>query len=793
MHRLDWIRVSLRQCRHFPLYSFAVAGSLALAIAATGAAFAVVKRAFLDPLPYDNAGRVIEVLTDLGDRMSSVSFFVSEDLRQSPLLSDVSAARFATVTYEAPEAAERLNALEVTRSYFNVLGARPAVGALWPAGTTNAAIVSWGFYQRALGGDPAAVGRQVMVDGVPRTIAAVMPESFASPFDLSTAMWLPLNTDQLLADTARARRTVTVLALMAPGTTFQEVSAFLQVFSEGQRTRFPDIHGRERWVATPLRTAMLNVAMTSLRGTAGAAFLLLIIVWANIAGLSAAQAVALHRSNAVRAVLGATGPRLFAERLRDNVVLAALGTTAGLWLADTLTTIASRYQQQFLANMRPVTFDLTTAAFGIGVGAITAVIGALFSHRSTRRLTAPEMLAGRGAAAAPGMSRIRSVLVVVQVAVAIVLLVSGGLLVRTVRNLAAADVGFDTEYLSTFTVNLPPSRYQGTPRHLQFERDVLERLRNLPGVRDVTASVGFPAAGAMGARLTILQRPDRSAPPELTYLSVAPGFFSFLGLPVIEGRDIAVTDDFEAPRVVVINQTMARTFWPAGDAIGAKVKIGAGAPSDREITVVGIVPDVLQHGLTQLVRPTAYGSTLQYSWPRRHISVKTDQPIATLAADVRGAIRAVDPLMAIPTLLAFDEQLSLQTARHRLVMFVLGVFGTVATVLCGFGLYAVVALTAQYRRREFAIRLALGARSREVLWLVFRQSVILGSIGAVAGLFGAAVTTKTLAGMLHGVEPTDHATFAAAVIAILILATAASLLPALRAGRIDPAETLKSQ
>jgi putative ABC transport system permease protein len=793
MYVPDSLRLSLRQFRHAPLYSFAVAGSLALAIAATGAAFAVVKRAFLDPLPYENAGRVLEIQTDVDGRMSSVSFFVSEDLRQSPLLSEVSASRFATVTYEAPDAAERVNALEVTPSYFTVLGAGPALGSLWPAGRMDAAIVSWAFYQRALGGDPSAVGRQVMVDGVPRTIAGVMPESFVGPFDLNTAMWLPLNTQQLLADTARARRTVGVMALMAPSTKFEDVAAFLQVFSEGQRVRFPELHGRERWVATPLRAAMLNVAMTSLRGTAGAAFLLLLIVWANIAGLSAAQAVALHRANAVRAVLGATGGRLFAERLRDNVMLAAVGTTAGLWFADTLITIARGYQQQFLPNMRPIAFDLPTAAFGIGVGAITALLGALFSHRSSRRLAAPEALAGRGTAGAVGMSRVRSVLVVVQVAIAIVLLVSGGLLVRTVRNLAAVDVGFDTDYLATFTVNLPPSRYQGTPRHLQFERDVLERLRNLPGVRDVTASVGFPAAGAMGARLTILQRPDTAAPPELTYLSVAPGFFSFLGLPVLAGRDIAATDNFEAPRVVVINETMARTFWPAGDAIGAKVKIGAGAPTDREITVVGIVPDVRQHGLTQIVRPTAYGSTLQYSWPRRHISVRTNQPIATLAADLRGAIRVVDPLMAIPTILTFDEQLSLQTARHRLVMFILGVFGTVATVLCGFGLYAVVALTAQYRRREFAIRLALGARSREVLWLVFRQSVVLGLTGAVAGLVAAAATTKTLAGMLHGVEPTDRGTFAAAVVTIVVLAIAASLLPALRAGRIDPAETLKAQ
>jgi putative ABC transport system permease protein len=238
---------------------------------------------------------------------------------------------------------------------------------------------------------------------------------------------------------------------------------------------------------------------------------------------------------------------------------------------------------------------------------------------------------------------------------------------------------------------------------------------------------------------------------------------------------------------------MARTFWPAGDALGAKVKIGAGAPTDREIEVVGIVPDVRQNGPAQIVRPTAYGSTLQYSWPRRHISIKADRPIATMAADLRAAIRAVDPLMVIPTILPFDEHLSLQTARHRLVMFILGVFGTVATALCGFGLYAVVALTAQARRREFAIRLALGAVSREVLWLVFKQAVTLSVCGAVLGLLAASAATRTLEGILNGVDPTDPATFGGAAIAIVIVAIGAALIPAHRARRINPAEVLQSQ
>jgi predicted lysophospholipase L1 biosynthesis ABC-type transport system permease subunit len=243
----------------------------------------------------------------------------------------------------------------------------------------------------------------------------------------------------------------------------------------------------------------------------------------------------------------------------------------------------------------------------------------------------------------------------------------------------------------------------------------------------------------------------------------------------------------------VINETMAQTFWPAGDAIGARVKIGAGAASDREITIVGIAADVRQHGPAQEVRPTAYGSTLQYSWPRRHFSVRTAVATPTLAADLRAAIHSVDPLIGTPEITSVNEQLSQQSARQRLVMFSLSVLGLVATVLCGFGLYAVVALTSQFRRREYAIRVALGAGRTAVRWLVVRQSLMLVTGGAIGGVVIASFLTTTLRGILHGVEPVDRATFAAAIAAVFVLAATASLVPAVKAGRVNPIETLKAE
>ena len=341
-------------------------------------------------------------------------------------------------------------------------------------------------------------------------------------------------------------------------------------------------------------------------------------------------------------------------------------------------------------------------------------------------------------------------------------------------------------------MTLPLPGYRATERQIAFDREVRERISRIPGVTAVSASVGFPVMGSMGARLTILNQAQSEGVPEIAYYSVTPQFFSFLDVPILEGRDIAETDDFPAPRVVVVNETLARLFWPEGNAIGAKVKIGAGAATDREITIVGIAADVRQHGPTQDVRPTAYGSTLQYSWPRRHIGIHTDRPVAQLGQQVRTAVHAIDPAVASSTLTSIDEVVARQTARHRLVMLTLGFFGIVAILLCGLGLYAAVALNSQFRRREYAIRVALGSSRQRVCWLVARQALALGVAGSVAGLLAASASTQVLQGLLHGVTPLDRATFGAAFAAIVLLAALAASLPAWRSGRVNPAEALNA-
>jgi putative ABC transport system permease protein len=261
---------------------------------------------------------------------------------------------------------------------------------------------------------------------------------------------------------------------------------------------------------------------------------------------------------------------------------------------------------------------------------------------------------------------------------------------------------------------------------------------------------------------------------------------------IIEGRDIAETDVQESTPVVLINETMARQYWPGGGAVGARVRIGPGTAAPW-ITVIGIVADIRQHGPTQPVIPTSFGSTRQYSWPRRHFSVRSDLAAAALAADLRAAVRAQDPGVPMGAIQTVDDMVHTQTGRHRLVTFALAFFGIVATVLCAFGLYAVVALTSGMRRREYAIRMALGAPRGRVGWMVVRQALVIGGVGAVLGLLIAATGTRILAGLLHGVRPVDAATFATAGAVVLALAALAACVPARAAARVDPVEALKSE
>jgi predicted permease len=440
--------------------------------------------------------------------------------------------------------------------------------------------------------------------------------------------------------------------------------------------------------------------------------------------------------------------------------------------------------------MAGVTLNAGTIAIGCGAGMATCLIAVVlpqFTVTSMARFHG-DWLRGSRDAGGPGQAPVRAALVVCQVALALALVAGAGLLVRTVRHLSATPLGFDAPQVVTVQATLPMPGYREPARQVEFDRAVLDRLAQLPGVQSV--AMGAPLTGGMGASLSIFGQAQPEGRPEVTYFPISPGFLATLGIPLKEGRDLQATDTRDSERVVVINETMARQFWPRGDAIGSRVRLGPSTDAPW-ITIVGIVGDVRQHGVLQAVRPTSYGSTAQYFFPSRHYSLRVQHPPASIAADIRAVLRSIDPAVPVGAVSGLDEIVRRQLARQRLAMWVLTGFGVTALVLCGFGVYGVASLTSRLRRREFAIRAALGARPSRIRWIVVRQALVLAGLGSAGGLGIAVAGTRLLAGLLHGVRPIDRPSFVAATAAVWLLAAFAAWYPARHAGRVDPLQALK--
>ena len=514
------------------------------------------------------------------------------------------------MTFAGDEATLNVPANIVTASYFSLLGTTPAMGRIFTDGEADAAVISWRFWQSTLSGDANVIGRRIRFDGTRthhrwRDGAGILSRRISRP----PMPGCRSTCRRCLSEPTRGRRTLTILARRtAPQSA---VDAFLTVFSDRLHREHPAVHGQQDWVALPLRSELVGTARPALVGTAAAAILLLLIVCANVAGLSAVRAVGARQQVAVRAALGATRGRLIAERLTDGLTIALVGSIAGLWLADGAIAVLAGFQRQFLERISPIALDATTAAVGLAAGLIAGAAAAFAPQGILTGARAFDALrASRGSVGDRSTTMMRSGLVVTQVALALVLIVTAGLLVQTVGNLSRMSLGFEPERLSQFGVTLS-ARYARPEQQIQFEREVLTELRRLPGVTDAYASVGVPVIGGMGAALRRFGEGAPAPLADIAYMSVAPGFLEGIGVRLVSGRQLNEGDREGAPEVVVINETMARTFWPAGDALGARVQIGSGAPSNDWITVVGIIADVRQHGPTQAVRPHAFGTTWQ--------------------------------------------------------------------------------------------------------------------------------------------------------------------------------------
>ena len=787
-------------------YAAAAAFTLALGIGANVAIFTVVNAVLLRPLPYAESDRIVSI------RHHAPGINLPE-LQSSPGLIDLYRASSRTLThvagYEIRPAnltgsgpPERVRTLAVTPEFFDALALRPALGRAFDKSDAQhnsplVGILTHALWQSRFGADPAIVGRQAQVDGKPMEIVGVMPSYFSFP-DPDSRLLVPLWLDPARGFGTFGTHTIARLAPNMP------VDAARQEVITIQRqipVRFPDLRqetlDRFRWSVTlePLRKRIVRDVATPLWILLGSVGFVLLIAGANVANLLLIRAESRRREVAVRAALGASRGRIAVTFLAESLLLATTGGVLGLFLAASGLRALVAFGPPQLPRLNEITVDLTTIAFASILSLVAGVVvGAAPLSGLTRRSFWQVLRdGGRGMTAGRKQHRLRHLLIVGQVAMALVLLVGSGLMLRSVGRLSAVDPGFRPRGLLTVGVSI--GRLPDRARTSTSYQRILDEIGSLPGVTAVGASNSLPieAGGMNGSSFAIESKPraDTDVPPVTMYSVVSAGYFETIGMPIVAGRAPSPDDGVPGRATVWVNQSFARRFLD-DRAIGERIRF-----EDDWLEIVGVVGDVRTFGLAEDVRPMAY---LPVGTPVRGVALdimqvvlRTTLPPSSLASGLRAAVDRIDPSVPLMRIRTMDEIISASLARIAFTMTLLVIAALVALILGLLGLYGVISYIVGQRTSEIGVRLALGAQPGQVRLMVLRQGLGVALVGVVVGLGAAAAATRVMGSLLFEVSTHDPVTFGAAALALTAVSALATYLPARRAAAIDPLEAIRSE
>jgi putative ABC transport system permease protein len=821
---LQDLRYALRALRHNPAFTTVVVITLALGIGANTAIFSVVDAVLLKPLPYPHADRLVSLDTkvpgpgkDIYGRAMSYP-----DIQQLQALTKdfagVAAYTYARYNYAGRDQASELAAAVVSPNLFGVLGVSPAIGR----GFTGAelhdrlAVLSYGMWATAFGSDRNIVGRVINLDGQSFTVVGVMPRGFAFPNE-DTQLWVPLG-EALRSDPRlevnRQFYAFESVARLAAGATLAQARADVGLVAQrisaaerdqpgggGANPKVPIASGMAFGV-DPLKVEGVENVRSALLVLFGAVGLVLLIACANAAGLYVARATERRKEIAVRRALGADRARLVRQLLTESVVVALIAGAAGVLLARWgLAAVLAVWPR--VPRVNEIGIDPWVLGFALVVSLVT---GLAFGLLPALRAAAPgveEALRDEGGATTGSRRRHRtqSGLVVAEIALALVLLVGSGLLIRSFVRLTSVDPGYDTHDVLAARIRLTPSRYADPTVQNQFFQNLTELLARNPGVADVSVSRTLPLAG--GVQILAFDprriRPDATEEFLAAQLSVVgPGYFAAMGIP-LRGRDFTPQDRADAPKVVIMNRRLTDELWPGQDPVGKVFPVRRPGGGGYDATVIGTIGDIRYASLDATPMPELYFPQLQAAAgaarlpgvPEMWVVLKAKRSPLALAGAVRDAVRQLDPQQPIGDLVSLDQALSRSTAARRLSMTLLTLFAALAVVLALIGIYGITAYAVTQRTRELGLRMAIGARPAEVVGLLLKENLRLVLGGIVLGAVGAALATRALRTMLFGVSTLDAITFIGAALVLGGVAMLATYVPARRAARIDPMEALR--
>jgi putative ABC transport system permease protein len=797
----------MRMLVRSPGFTAVVVVILAVGIGANTAIFSVVNATLLRPLPYLHPEQLVQVKKELTkDSQREVREFIGDAeflawQRENRVLAALAAYNVTESTLIGGERAQRVRCGKVTAGFFSLLGVPLPLGrAFLPEedqpGAPPTAILTHDLWQNCFGADPAIIGKTVLLDERSHTIVGVLPAGFQ--FVETFALYVPLVLNERPAfgpggGPHFGRPGSSVIGRLGPQISPAQAQAHLDAISQagaepGQQSRV---------LLVRLHEQVAGGAKLSLYVLLGAVGFVLLIACANVANLLLARVAGRQREMAVRAAVGAGRWRIVRQLLVESILLALLGGAGGLLL----TYVGMHWLRAFsvvnLPQFARIHVDRWVLAFTMLVALATGLIFGLIPAWETSQVRLVESLKEGGPRATQGRSsqRLRSVLVASEVGLALVLLIGAALLLKSFLILQGIDPGFRPDRLLLLTVQLSSSRYPQPNLQAGYFEEVLGRLGTIPGVEAVAASVSPPLThGGMGSFFQVEGQAvsDRPGPDSFVQLDmVSADYFRVLGIPLRRGRFFTEQDRRGTPGVVIINETLARKYFPDEDPVGKRVQGGPGG--SESLTIVGVVGDVYQHGVTVKTGPQCYVPYVQAGFPRMSLVARTAGDPLRLAASVRRQIESADrdqPVFDIQTL---EQRLSNQMAPRRTKMILLGTFAVLATVLAAAGIFAVISYTVAQRTHEIGVRMALGAQGGHILKLVIRQGMVMTLAGAGAGLLASLWLTRYLASMLYGIKPADPLTFCVVGVLLVGVALLACILPAWRATQVDPVIALRGE
>jgi len=799
-HVLDAVGLDLslavRQLGAHPGFSTAVVLTLALGAGANIAIFSLVDALLLRPLPYADPGRLVSMADVYDGRASGAGQAEFHDwVETASSFEDLALSEYDAAVIPGDDRldAERVLGTRVTAGFFDVLGARPLLGRTFLPGEdlpgrADVIVVGHRLWQRRFGGDPGAIGRPVRLDDGIFTIVGVMPASFYWVESPSAEFWRPLG----YTSSGRMQHQYGVVGRLAPGVSLDAAQAQMTALARRAAEAYPDAKG---WtvLVSPLGADEAAAARTPLVILAGAVGLVLLIACANVANLLLARVATRSLEMAVRTALGAGRTRLARQLLVETGVLAALGCTLGALLAFWLLPLLVTRIPPAITPASPVGIDARALGFALALLVLTTLVVGLAPVRRLSRCDVFQALKPAGAISPGGPDRrLLGRAVVLEVALASVLLVSTGLLGASLVGLVRRDLGFRPRGVSTAEVRLPRAAYERSERAVFFDA-LLERVAAMPGVESTGGTSALPASGYYsGFGLDIEGRPSpaewRTQSAQLC--DVTPGYFRTMGIRLVEGRDFTPDDREGAPRVGIISEGMARRFWPDGGAVGSRIAFRG---STTMMTIVGVVGDTRYGGPAREPNATLYRPYAQAPSSELFIAARLTGSAASIVPAVRRALREMDPSVSLVRAASLDDLVSGTLMLERALATLVAAFSLLALALAAVGLYGVVAQSVTRRTREIGVRMALGATRGQVLGLVLGQGLGLTGGGVALGLLLSAAGTRWLEALLYGVSATDARVFLAVTLVVGLVALVASYVPARRAVSIDPIAALRAE